>query len=225
MTYGSVKYCPYNNLINGVTSNSRQLGYFSLHPIITPRPIEKSMPITREMDYVVIASWAVWEYLSDAHIISILVNSINPQVAAKAIQDSLQACDYNGNSCVMVIRLLKPELSFSSTITDSEQSSSHILIPSMRIRRNKNEKSNQQKVQQNCRLESVGEVIREMEERPTVCEEKGYSSGREPHGRIAACDKVSRSEFTKSFILIVIRVRREKFELNSSFISSSYKNL
>ncbi|KAE9421141.1 hypothetical protein Angca_008075, partial [Angiostrongylus cantonensis] len=108
-----------NNLVNGATLNSRQLGFYSFHPVLTPKPTEKSILITKEMDYVIIASWAVWEFLNDAQISSILVSSLNPQVAAKTIQDSLQACDYNGNSCVMVIRLLKPELSFRSTSNES----------------------------------------------------------------------------------------------------------
>ncbi|KAK6053961.1 hypothetical protein COOONC_08533 [Cooperia oncophora] len=80
---GTVDEC---NTINGVTPNCRQLGFYSLHPVITPRPINKSIPITRDMDYVIIASWAVWECLSSGQIAAILTSSINPQVAAKTIQ-------------------------------------------------------------------------------------------------------------------------------------------
>lgn len=75
-----------NNVINGVTSNCRQLGFYSLHPVVTPKPINKTIPLNQEIDYVVIASWAVWEFLSGGQIASILESSINPQVAAKMIQ-------------------------------------------------------------------------------------------------------------------------------------------
>lgn len=75
-----------NNLINGITANHRQLGFYSLHPVVTPKPINKSIAITREIDYVFIASSAIWEFLSDAQIASILTSAVNPQVAAKSVQ-------------------------------------------------------------------------------------------------------------------------------------------
>uniref|UniRef100_A0A0K0CZU6 PPM-type phosphatase domain-containing protein n=1 Tax=Angiostrongylus cantonensis TaxID=6313 RepID=A0A0K0CZU6_ANGCA len=131
--------------------NSRQLGFYSFHPVLTPKPTEKSILITKEMDYVIIASWAVWEFLNDAQISSILVSSLNPQVAAKTIQDSLQACDYNGNSCVMVIRLLKPELSFRSTSNESVGCSTSIsmVIPPMRVEQRKTQEDALPKIEQN----------------------------------------------------------------------------
>ncbi|KAJ1375069.1 hypothetical protein KIN20_038304, partial [Parelaphostrongylus tenuis] len=179
-----------NNLINGSTMNSRQLGFYSLHPVLTPKPIEKSLPITNEMDYVIIGSWALWEFLSDTQIASILGSSVNPQLAAKIIQDSLQACDFNGNSCVMVIRLLKPELSFRSTSNESRwllRSSAPMAIPPMRV-----EQKNQGDDLRNIghRLEKINEVITKMEDE-TAGHNTGYVSGRQLYNRIVAHEKVS----------------------------------
>ncbi|KAK6015140.1 protein phosphatase 2C, partial [Ostertagia ostertagi] len=137
-----------NNIINGVTPNCRQLGFYSLHPIITPRPINKSIPITRDTDYVIIASWAIWERLSTGQIASILTSSVNPQVAAKTIQDSLQACDYNGNSCVVVIRLLKPELAFRSAPPAPPVAFTPMAIPPMRVEKAKDQETTLQKIEQ-----------------------------------------------------------------------------
>ncbi|RCN27987.1 hypothetical protein ANCCAN_26276 [Ancylostoma caninum] len=138
-----------NNLINGITSNHRQLGFYSLHPVITPKPINKSIAITREIDYVFIASSAIWEFLSDAQIASILTIAVNPQVAAKSIQDALQACDYNGNSCVVVMRLLKPELSFRSTTLSHLGLSIPAVVPPMRVEKsNDREETTLQKIEQ-----------------------------------------------------------------------------
>ncbi|KAK6048754.1 hypothetical protein COOONC_13741 [Cooperia oncophora] len=135
------------NTINGVTPNCRQLGFYSLHPVITPRPINKSIPITRDMDYVIIASWAVWECLSSGQIAAILTSSINPQVAAKTIQDSLQACDYTGNSCIVVIRLLKPELAFRNA-PPSPAVFTPVAIPPMRVEKANEQESTLQKIEQ-----------------------------------------------------------------------------
>ncbi|ETN71284.1 hypothetical protein NECAME_14294 [Necator americanus] len=43
------------------------------------------------------------------------VDFLDTSLLVDVIYDALQACDYNGNSCVVVIRLLKPELSFRSS--------------------------------------------------------------------------------------------------------------
>ncbi|VDM64076.1 unnamed protein product [Angiostrongylus costaricensis] len=179
-----------NNLVNGATLNSRQLGFYSFHPVLTPKPIEKSIWITKEMDYVIIASWAVWEFLSDAQIATILVSSLNPQVAAKTIQDSLQARDYNGNSCVMVIRLLKPERSFRSTSSEYVGCFTPVpkVIPPMRVELRKTQEDALQKIEQ--KLEKISEVIVKMEDE-TAGQNDGYISGRQLYNRIVAHEKVS----------------------------------
>ncbi|EPB69882.1 leucine Rich repeat-containing domain protein [Ancylostoma ceylanicum] len=138
-----------NNLINGITPNQRQLGFYSLHPVITPKPINKSIMVTREIDYVLIASSAIWEFLSEGQIASILTSAVNPQVAAKSVQDALQACDYNGNSCVVVIRLLKPELSFRSATLSHLGLSIPAAVPPMRVEKsNDREETTLQKIEQ-----------------------------------------------------------------------------
>ncbi|VDO54339.1 unnamed protein product, partial [Haemonchus placei] len=181
---GTVDEC---NIINGVTPNCHQLGFYSLHPVITPRPINKSIPITRDTDCVIIASWAMWEYLSSGQIASILTSSINPQVAAKAIQDSLQACDYNGNSCIIVIRLMKPELAFRS---EPSPPSFTPMVPPMRVEKPKDQETTLQKIEQ--RLEKISEVIAKMEDdTTTTTQESGLSAGRKLYERIAAEEKVS----------------------------------
>ncbi|RCN39412.1 hypothetical protein ANCCAN_14690, partial [Ancylostoma caninum] len=176
-------------LINGITSNHRQLGFYSLHPVITPKPINKSIAITREIDYVFIASSAIWEYLSDGQIASILTSAVNPQVAAKSIQDALQACDYNGNSCVVVMRLLKPELSFRSSTLSHLGLSIPAVVPPMRVEKsNDREETTLQKIEQ--RLERISEVIAKMED-DTTHEDANVISGRQLYDRIAAQEKVS----------------------------------
>nr|CDJ87478.1 Leucine-rich repeat and Protein phosphatase 2C domain containing protein [Haemonchus contortus] len=181
---GTVDEC---NIINGVTPNCHQLGFYSLHPVITPRSINKSIPITRDTDCVIIASWAMWEYLNSTQIASILTSSINPQVAAKAIQDSLQACDYNGNSCIIVIRLMKPELAFRS---EPSPPSFLPMVPPMRVEKPKDQETTLQKIEQ--RLEKISEVIAKMEDdTTTTTHESGLSAGRKLYERIAAEEKVS----------------------------------
>ncbi|KAK5964262.1 hypothetical protein GCK32_002440, partial [Trichostrongylus colubriformis] len=177
------------NIINGVTPNCRQLGFYSLHPVITPQPINKSISITRDMDYIIIASCALWQYLSAGQIASILAGSINPQVAAKTLQDSLQACEYNGNSCIVVIRLLKPELAFRSAPPPAVVYSP-MVIPPMRVEKTKDSETTLQKIEQ--RLEKISEVIAKMEDDTTIgTQEPVHSPGRKLYERIAAEEKVS----------------------------------
>ncbi|VDM70727.1 unnamed protein product, partial [Strongylus vulgaris] len=138
-----------NNMINGITPNQRQLGFYSLHPIVTPKPINKSIAITRDIDYILMASSAVWEFLSDVQIASIATTAVNPQIAAKTIQDALQACDYNGNSCVVVMRLLKPELAFKCTSASLMGMSIPPVVPPMRAENSKDpEETTLQKIEQ-----------------------------------------------------------------------------
>ncbi|KAK6741358.1 hypothetical protein RB195_009292 [Necator americanus] len=188
-----------NNLINGVTPNQRQLGFYSLHPVVIPKPINKSMGITREIDYVFVASSAVWEFLTDAQIASILTTAVNPQVAAKTIQDALQACDYNGNSCVVVIRLLKPELSFRSSALPQPELSVPVAHTPMKVEESSvQEETTLQKIEQRSRwftspasrLEKISEVIAKMED-DTTHEDTHALSGRQLYDRIAAQEKVS----------------------------------
>ncbi|CAI4231486.1 unnamed protein product [Auanema sp. JU1783] len=102
-----------NNLINGLTPYARQLGLYYLHPAVVPNPISQRIPISN-IDYVIIASRALWDHLTLPLIMSNVCRSLNPQVASKRLQDCLQACDYNGNSSISVIRIKKPEQVFHS---------------------------------------------------------------------------------------------------------------
>ncbi|WKX99768.1 hypothetical protein Q1695_014553 [Nippostrongylus brasiliensis] len=177
-----------NNIINGVTPNCHQLGFYSLHPIVTPKPINKSISITADTDYVIIATWAVWEFLSGSQIAAALATSVNPQVAAKMIQDALQACDYNGNSCVVVIRVLKPELAFGSTTVPQPTVST--AVPPMRVDSNGDQETTLQKIEQ--RLEKISEVIAKMEDDSTTTQDSNaYSPGRKLYNRIVAEEKVA----------------------------------
>ncbi|KAK6015141.1 hypothetical protein OSTOST_19439, partial [Ostertagia ostertagi] len=177
-----------NNIINGVTPNSRQLGFYSLHPIITPRPINKSIPITRDTDYVIIASWAIWERLSTGQIASILTSSVNPQVAAKTIQDSLQACDYNGNFMRCRYPIVKTGVGFSKCPTCS---TSGLHSYGDTTDEAKDQETTLQKIEQ--RLEKkISEVIAKMEDDTTAtAQEASLSPGRKLYERIAAEEKVS----------------------------------
>ncbi|EGT45635.1 hypothetical protein CAEBREN_30529 [Caenorhabditis brenneri] len=111
------------NRINGVIGSSRQLGHFSTFPVVLPTHSYQNIPLSEQIEGLIIANSTVWSMLSLEDLSMAFHNNRSPIVVAKKIQDQLQSYDYGGNSNILVLRRIKPQMTFNgfSTVSSSRQ--------------------------------------------------------------------------------------------------------
>uniref|UniRef100_A0A1I7TT57 PPM-type phosphatase domain-containing protein n=1 Tax=Caenorhabditis tropicalis TaxID=1561998 RepID=A0A1I7TT57_9PELO len=101
------------NCINGVIGSSRQIGHFSTFPVVLPTHSYKNIVLSEEIEGFLIANSMVWNMLSMDDLNLAFHNNRSPIVVAKKIQDRLQSFDYGGNSNILVLRRMKPQMTFN----------------------------------------------------------------------------------------------------------------
>ncbi|CAO4371341.1 unnamed protein product [Caenorhabditis nigoni] len=109
------------NRINGVIGTSRQIGHFSTFPVVLPTHSYKNIELSERIEGLIVANSTVWNMLSMEDLSMVFQNNRSPIVVAKKIQDQLQSYDYGGNSNILVLRRIKPQMTFNgfSTISSS----------------------------------------------------------------------------------------------------------
>lgn len=108
-----------DNRINGVISSSRQIGHFSTFPVVLPTHCFKNISIDEQVEGLIVANSTMWSMLSLEDVSSTFHNNRSPIVVAKKLQDQLQSFDYGGNSNVLVLRRIKPQMTFNGFSSSS----------------------------------------------------------------------------------------------------------
>uniref|UniRef100_A0AC35TFS3 PPM-type phosphatase domain-containing protein n=1 Tax=Rhabditophanes sp. KR3021 TaxID=114890 RepID=A0AC35TFS3_9BILA len=103
-----------NNLINGICSVGRSLGYSYLFPAIFPGPETLAIQITPLDEFVVLGNGEVFKNIEIREIVECLKSTGNCHQGAKKIQDLVQANDFKGNVSIIVVKLNNRTRRFSS---------------------------------------------------------------------------------------------------------------
>ncbi|EFP10651.1 hypothetical protein CRE_01121 [Caenorhabditis remanei] len=119
------------NRINGVIGTSKQIGHFSTFPVVLPTHSYKNIRLSEDIEGLIVANSMVWSMLTMEDLNSAFHNNRSPIVVAKKIQDQLQSYDYGGNSNILVLRRIKPQMTFNgfSTVSSSNQMTPEIRDP------------------------------------------------------------------------------------------------
>ncbi|VDK70361.1 unnamed protein product [Onchocerca ochengi] len=93
-----------DNLIDGICLSASSLGFSFLYPAVLPKSYQDVIKLTEDDEFVVIASTALWKYISPQDAVDNIRTIYNPQIAAKKLQDMVQAFEYVGNVSIIVVR-------------------------------------------------------------------------------------------------------------------------
>ncbi|VIO92581.1 Uncharacterized protein BM_BM8058 [Brugia malayi] len=93
-----------DNLINGICLSASSLGFSFLYPAVLPKSYQDTIKLTEADEFIVIGSRAFWKYISPQEVVDNIRTTYNPQIAAKKLQDIVQAFEYVGNVSIIVIR-------------------------------------------------------------------------------------------------------------------------
>ncbi|CAI5446652.1 unnamed protein product [Caenorhabditis angaria] len=122
------------NKINGIIQASRQIGHYSMFPIVLPTHSYKKIALTETLDGLIVANNSVWSMVPLDDVAQTFHMNRSPIVIAKKLQDKLQSFDYGGNSNILVLRKMKPQVTFTQNSTLAKRSDIlHPAIPALII--------------------------------------------------------------------------------------------
>ncbi|EFO23985.2 hypothetical protein LOAG_04501 [Loa loa] len=98
-----------DNLINGICLSASSLGFSFLYPAVLPKSYQDTVELTQADEFVVIGSRAFWNCISPQEAVDSIRSTHNPQIAAKKLQDIVQAFEYVGNVSIIVVRFKRPQ--------------------------------------------------------------------------------------------------------------------
>ncbi|CAG9536191.1 unnamed protein product [Cercopithifilaria johnstoni] len=93
-----------DNLIDGICLSASSLGFSFLYPAVLPKSHQDTVELTEADEFIIISSRALWKYITPQDAVENIRTTHNPQIAAKKLQDILQAFEYVGNVSIIVIR-------------------------------------------------------------------------------------------------------------------------
>ncbi|VDK72014.1 unnamed protein product, partial [Litomosoides sigmodontis] len=97
------------NLIDGICLSASSLGFSFLYPAVLPKSYQGTVALTEADEFIVISSRALWEYISPQDAVDCIRTTHNPQIAAKMLQDAVQAFECVANVSIIVVRLKRAE--------------------------------------------------------------------------------------------------------------------
>ncbi|VDK67371.1 unnamed protein product [Anisakis simplex] len=75
-----------DNLIEGICPSMRSLGFSFLYPAVLPNPTKITVPLLDTDEFIIIASKALWKFVSPQRSVDLIRAIRNPQMAAKKLQ-------------------------------------------------------------------------------------------------------------------------------------------
>jgi hypothetical protein len=90
--------------VEGLSKCTRQIGAAFLYPHSVPEPFVCEVQLHHDDEFLIIANRTVWSHLSYGEAVEAVYEIGSPVIAAKKIQDLVQAYGCQENAAVMVIR-------------------------------------------------------------------------------------------------------------------------
>ncbi|KAM3715875.1 Protein phosphatase PHLPP-like protein, partial [Dirofilaria immitis] len=115
-----------DNLIDGICLSATSLGFSFLYPAVLPKSYQDTMELMEDDEFVVIGSRALWKYISPQNAVDNIRTTYNPQIAAKKLQDIVQALEYVGNVSIIVVRFKRAREEYCYRNGNREESSTMI---------------------------------------------------------------------------------------------------
>ncbi|CAB3401869.1 unnamed protein product [Caenorhabditis bovis] len=103
------------NRINGIIRSARQIGHFSMFPVVLPTSTFKKIAFNGTIEGLVIANSALWTMMGLDDVSTVFYGNRSPIGVAKQLQDRLQSLDFGDNSNILVLKKTKPAMTFADS--------------------------------------------------------------------------------------------------------------